>query len=106
MRSPPRVVLDTNVVVSALVFGGGAAARIRHAWQAGRIAPLASTATAVELVRVLSYPKFKLSASEQEELLADYMPWVEVVRIPNPPPTAPSCRDAFDLPPAIKALIK
>jgi putative PIN family toxin of toxin-antitoxin system len=96
--APPRVVLDTNVVLSALLFGGGLAARVRVGWQSGRFVPLASRATAQELVRVLGYPKFKLSAGEQEELLADLMPWVEVVRVPDPPPAAPACRDRFDLP--------
>jgi predicted nucleic acid-binding protein len=26
------------------------------------------------------------------------MPWVEVVRVPDPPPAVPACRDPFDLP--------
>lgn len=98
MTVPLRVVLDTNVVLSALLFGGGWAARLRGGWQSGRIVPLARTATADELLRVLTYPKFKLSAAEQHELLADVMPWFEVVEIPDPPPTAPACRDPFDLP--------
>lgn len=96
--TPPRVVLDTNVVLSALLFGGGAAGRVRVGWQAGRFAPLASTATAHELARVLAYPKFGLSDDEQGELLADYLPWVYVVRIPEPAPPAPVCRDPFDMP--------
>lgn len=94
----PRVVLDTSVVLSALLFGGGPAARVRAGWQAGRFVPLGSTATVQELVRVLGYPKFRLSPAEQEELLADYVPWVEVVRLPDPPPAAPVCRDPFDIP--------
>jgi putative PIN family toxin of toxin-antitoxin system len=98
MSAAPRVVLDTNVVVSALLFGAGPTARLRPAWQAGRIVPLASTATARELVRVLAYPKFRLVASEQQDLLADYLPWVTVVRIPDPPPAVPACRDPFDVP--------
>ena len=93
-----RVVLDTNVVLSALVFGGGTAGRVRLAWQRGLIIPLASTATIQELVRVLAYPKFRLSAPEQQELLADYLPFVEVVDIPQPPPRVPDCRDPMDLP--------
>lgn len=97
MSAPPRVVLDTNVVLSALLFGQGSVARLRTGWQSGRFVPLASAATARELVRVLAYPKFKLSASEQEDLLADYIPWVRVVPIPDPPPAAPPCRDPFDL---------
>lgn len=98
MKAPPRVVLDTNVVLSALLFSGGPPAQVREAWPAGRIVPLASAATAQELVRVLAYPKFKLTAAEQQDLLADYLPWVRVVRIPEPPPQAPPCRDPFDLP--------
>ena len=97
MKVPPRVVLDTNVVLSALLFTGGAAARLRTGWQDGRLVPLASTATAQELVRVLAYPKFKLSPDEQRELLADYLPWAQVVAISAPPP-APVCRDPRDAP--------
>ncbi len=47
---------------------------------------------------MLAYPKFKLSADEREELLADYLPHAEVVRIPQPAPAVPACRDPFDLP--------
>ena len=98
MRAPPHVVLDTNVVLSALLFGSAFPARLREAWQAVRVVPVASAATAQELVRVLAYPKFKLSTAEQQDLLADYLPWVRVVRIPAPPPATPPCRDPFDLP--------
>lgn len=94
----PRVVLDTNVVLSALVFPGGLAGRIRHAWQRGDYVPLVSAVTVAELVRVLAYPKFRLSIAEQEELLADYLPSTEVVRIPEPPSAVPYCRDLHDLP--------
>ena len=97
MKSALRVVLDTNVFLSALVFGGGPAAHVRAGWQPGRFVPLASSATAGELVRVLAYPKVRLAASEQEDLLADYIPYVRIVRIPDPPPKVPSCRDPFDL---------
>lgn len=97
-KAPPRVVLDTNVVLSALLFSGGPAARVRAGWQSGRFVPLASTVTVAELVRVLRYPTFRLSAEEQEELLADFVPWVEAVQVPDPPPAVPACRDPFDLP--------
>jgi putative PIN family toxin of toxin-antitoxin system len=98
MSAAIRVVLDTNVVLSALVFAGGPARQIRQAWQRGDFLPLASTATVKELVRVLAYPKFALADQEQEELLADYLPYVQTVRIPNPPPRVPECRDVMDLP--------
>ncbi len=93
-----RVVLDTNVVLSALVFGKGVTARLRAAWQVRRFLPLVSAATAQELVRVLAYPKFRLALPEQQELLADYLPYSEAVRIAQPPPIVPDCRDPFDLP--------
>ena len=97
-RKPPRVVLDTNAVLSALVFGKGPTAQLRGAWQRGDFVPLVSTATVQELVRVLAYPKFRLDTAAQQELLADYLPHTLVVRIPDPPPAVPACRDAFDLP--------
>lgn len=93
-----RVVLDTNVVLSALLFGGGPAARLRQAWQAGLFVPLVSSATAAELMRVLGYPKFKLSDEDRHELLADYLPYTAAVGVPEPPPAVPVCRDPHDLP--------
>lgn len=77
-RGPLRVVLDTNTVVSALVFGGRTA-WLRQAWQDGRLVPLADGATIGELVRVLAYPKFGLTAEDIEDLLGDLLPHVEIV---------------------------
>jgi uncharacterized protein len=98
MSGPPRVVLDTNVVLSALVFGHGRLAPLRQAWQTGRCVPLASHTTAAELLRAIAYPKFKLTAADQEELLAEYLPFCESVRIPTKPPKTPICRDPFEVP--------
>ena len=98
MKPPVRAVLDTNVVLSALVFRGGAAGRLRLAWQQGQVLPLVSTVTVQELLRVLAYPKFCLSQVEQDELLGDYLPYAETLRIPQPPPLVPECRDILDLP--------
>ena len=98
MSAAVRVVLDTNVVLSALVFRSGAAGQVRLAWQRGLVLPLASTATVQELIRVLAYPQLCLSQAEQDELLADYLPYAEVVRIAPPSPAVPDCRDALDLP--------
>jgi len=93
----PRVVLDTNVVLSALVFAEGRSAALRNAWQSDRCRGLVSRATVDELVRVLAYPKFGLTADEQHELLADYLPYCTIVRMPRTPPVTPVCRDPFDL---------
>lgn len=99
MNRTLRVVLDTNVVLSALVFRSGAAGQLRRAWQQDTCTPLASTATVQELIRVLAYPKFRLSTDDQHHLLADYLPWTHSVRIPQPPPVLPAeCRDPFAAP--------
>jgi len=96
--APPRVVLDTSLVLSALVFAQGRLAPLRQAWQTQRIQPLVSRDTTAELIRVLAYPKFKLTPDEQQELLADYLPCCTTVRIPEPPPATPECRDPCDVP--------
>lgn len=98
MKHSPRVVIDTNLVLSALVFSSGRLTPLRLMWQSQRAQPLVSQATAAELIRTLAYPKFRLTATEREELLADYLPYCETVRIPIPPPATPPCRDAFDVP--------
>lgn len=91
-----RVVLDTNVVLSALLFTAGRLAWIRHAWQRQQLQPLVCNGTVSELLRVLAYPRFKLTASEQEELLADFLPYADVVELPSPWPDLPVCRDEKD----------
>jgi putative PIN family toxin of toxin-antitoxin system len=98
MKPSLRVVLDTNILVSALLFSQGKTANLRLAWQAGQFQPLVSKATIAELIRVLAYPKFKLTPEEQAELLADYLPFCTTVRMPAQLPTIPQCRDSFDLP--------
>ena len=75
----PRAVLDTNVVLSALLFPTGRLTWLRPAWQAGRFQPLASRDTVAELLRALAYPKFDLSPADIDTLLADFLPFVDTV---------------------------
>lgn len=97
-RNGRRWVLDTNVVLSALIRPGGVAGKLRLAWQAGLFAPLVNRVTAAELIRVLAYPKFKLAPDEQHDLLADYLPWTAAVKLPARMPATPPCRDPHDVP--------
>ena len=92
-----RLILDTNVLLSALLFPAGSLSWLRQAWQSEAIRPLTSRDTTAELIRVLAYPKFHLNDDEREDLLADYLPWCETVRVLNPP-LVPACRDPFDRP--------
>ena len=74
-----RVVFDTTTVVSALLFSSGRLAWLRRHWQSGECVPLISKPTVAELTRVLTCPKFQLSVEERRELLAEYLPYCEVV---------------------------
>ena len=85
-------------MLSALVFPRGRLTPLREAWQQGRCEPLVSKATVAELVRVLAYPKFRLDAGQQRELLADYVPYATAVAMPAKAPRTPDCRDPFDVP--------
>lgn len=102
--TPPRHVLDTNVLLSALLFRSASMSWPRTAWQSESILPLASRDTVSELLRVLAYPKFGLTAPDRDDLLADYLPWCETITIPVPPPAVPDCRDPFDQPFLLLAL--
>jgi uncharacterized protein len=89
-----RVVFDTTTVVSALLFANGRLAWLREHWREGGCVPLISRATAAELTRVLRYPKFGLFADDARELLADYLPYCEVVE--STARCAVVCRDVSD----------
>ncbi|GDX84823.1 twitching motility protein PilT [Methylococcaceae bacterium] len=91
-----RVVLDTNCIISALLFSKQPMAWLRHSWQNGDITPLASKDTVSELIRVFSYPKFKLTKAEQHLLLADFLPYAETVKIESIPDDLPQIRDKND----------
>jgi putative PIN family toxin of toxin-antitoxin system len=90
-----RVVFDTNVVISALIFTRGQLAWLRAHWREQRVHPLVSRETADELVRVLAYPKFRLGADEIHQLLEDYLPAAETI-LTVKAGSAPTCRDSSD----------
>lgn len=58
-----RVVIDTNVIVSGILFGG-IPGELIPLWKSGRIKPLASKKIIDEYIKVLAYPKFELSETE------------------------------------------
>jgi putative PIN family toxin of toxin-antitoxin system len=90
------LVLDTNILVSALLFRGNRLTWLRDAWQGRRIIPLMCAATAEELLRVLAYPKFRLSRDEINELLAEILPYAEAVTLSESSSASPQCRDPND----------
>jgi len=80
-----KVVLDTNALVSALLFGGGPGELV-SLWEKGRIVPLLSKDVFLEYVRVLGYPKFALSAEDIKGLIEEHvLPHAEMVTVDKTP---------------------
>ncbi len=76
-----RAVLDTNILVSAFLFAG-TPSRLIPAWQAGQFRPVVSAGILDEYLRVLAYPKFKLTTAEIRGLIEhELLPFVETVQV-------------------------
>ena len=89
-----RVVLDTNVLVSALLFRGGVS-KLVELWKKGRIVPIISPATFKEFRDVLAYPKFSLTESEIKTIIEDeILPFFEVIEAREE--IRDACRDPED----------
>ena len=74
-----KVVIDTNVVISALLFGGIPGKLIAF-WQRGIMRPAASKEIIDEYLHVLTYPKFELSEEEINYLLyQEIIPYFDVI---------------------------
>jgi len=82
-RHQVRVVTDTNVLVSALLFGG-LPGRLMESWEDGRLLPLVSAEIMQEYLRFLAYPKFQLTEAEIGFLVSpEILPWFTVVDVPD-----------------------
>jgi uncharacterized protein len=91
---PVRVVIDTNVLLSGLLFGGEPG-RLHDLWIAERLVPLLSKETFSEFSRVLAYPKFRLSPAEITMLIEEeLLPYAEVVDVMED--ASGACRDPHD----------
>lgn len=89
-----RAVLDTNVVISALLFSG-TPSHLVSAWQSGLVRPVVSAAILDEYIRVLAYPKFKLAAAEIRALIEEaLLPFIETIKVT--PSAVPRLRDPDD----------
>lgn len=66
-----RAVLDTNVLVAALLSRDGTPAALLRAWRAGAFDLVVSPTLLEELVRVLEYPMIaaRVTATEREEFV-------------------------------------
>ena len=75
----PKVIIDTNIVLSALLFSGSVSALVEK-WQSGKIHFLITRPILDEYIRALSYPKFELSEADVEYLIEEeILPYVTVL---------------------------
>jgi len=76
-----KVVLDTNVLVSALLFKKETS-KIVDLWKSRKIIPVVSMETFDEFRKVLEYPKFALSKDEMHIIIyKEVLPFFEVIEI-------------------------
>ena len=83
-----RAVLDPNILVSALLSGAGAPARVLHAWVHGSYELIVSPLLLTELERVLDYPKIRKRINSRDA--SAYVAWLtesaSLVSDPEGPP--------------------
>ena len=92
-----RAVIDTNVLLSALLWGGKPHALLEQV-RNGAVTLISSPALLAELARILERPKFDViflrSNTSRAQTLAEVRQLAEVI---DPPPLAqPVCRDPDD----------
>ena len=75
-----RVVLDTNTFISAVIFTGPTSALL-ELWQKRKIRVLLSAEILEEYLRVLAYPKFKLTKNEIRPIInQELLPFVITIK--------------------------
>ena len=75
-----RVVLDTNVLATALLFTS-TVSELVSLWQKGAITVLLSREILEEYLKVLAYPKFQLSEGEIKGLIEEQLlPFVQIIK--------------------------
>lgn len=88
-----RAVLDTNVLVAAVLSRDGAPASLLRAWRDGRVELVVSPQLLDELSRVLAYPKLRPHVSQEQaaRFVALLAAGAETYEDPAAPPPVRSC---------------
>ena len=93
-----RVILDTNVLLGALISPHGAPDTIYRAWRAARFELVTSTAQLDELRRVSRYPKLKtILPAHRVGTMVNNMQRAIVLGTLQPPPDGLDLNDPNDL---------
>ena len=78
---PLRAVVDTNIFISAVLFGGELE-EIVSSWQKEKFVYLLSPQILQEYIKVLSYPKFELTVADIKHIIEkELIPFVEPVKV-------------------------
>lgn len=93
-----RAVLDTNVLISALLSPSGAPARLLDVWEAGAFELVLSPKLIEELDRTLQRPKLSAYVAQQDR--EAFVVWLRRWALvdeddPEPPRLAPDAQDDF-----------
>lgn len=95
-----KIVLDTNVLVSGLMFPGGVPGRIVGAWSDAQFDIVSSREQLEEIARVLTYPKIRRILNWGElktEMFVEGL-YLKVDIVKPDPLIIEDLRDASDLP--------
>ena len=92
-----RVVLDTNILVSALIVEGTPPDELSRAWRRGGIELVTSTAQIAEIARVLARPRLQrfLYAGEAAAIVENI---AALALVPDDPPAVDLSPDPADNP--------
>jgi len=87
-----RAVLDSNVIISALLAPRGTPAKVLRAWLDGAFELVASDALLAELQRAMAYPKLRrrIEATEAQELIELLRREARMTNNPDDPPSTRS----------------
>jgi putative PIN family toxin of toxin-antitoxin system len=100
LSAPVRAVLDTNVLVSALLYEAGEMAWLPEALRARNVIPLASEAVIAEHTRILlqlGRKKFQLESDAIHTILQSYLSFAEMVNdMQSIEVRLPQCKDRDD----------
>lgn len=77
---PSGVVLDTALLLQVLLHNEAEGTLLRQAWQGGCLPLLVCAETAQLLMLSLAAPALKLKPSQQQELLADVLPYARACK--------------------------
>lgn len=92
----PRVVFDTNVLVSLYVFDDSRYAALRQAFEQGRLRAVTNDACLAEFARVLAYAQFGVAPDRQAQALGDYARHALLSTAHGCDVALPRCKDPDD----------